>query len=85
MILHSTSLFASSTEDKRSDSGASSTEDKRSDSGWEDRYREIVQRRKLVDLAKAREVAVLYAEVQHLDMRTCCAGRTLGGAVGGCV
>lgn len=36
------------------------------------RYQEIVQRRKLVDLAKAQaqEVAVLRAEVERLRMRT---------------
>ncbi|KAK2163683.1 hypothetical protein LSH36_75g07025 [Paralvinella palmiformis] len=46
--------------------------DKRSDAGKEQRYREIVQRRKLVDLAKAQaqEVAVLRAEVERLRMRT---------------
>ena len=46
--------------------------DKRSDAGAEKRYREIVQRRKLVDLAKAQaqEVAVLRAEVERLRMRT---------------
>lgn len=38
----------------------------------EKRYAEIVQRRKLVDLAKAQaqEVAVLRAEVERLRMRT---------------
>jgi len=38
----------------------------------EKRYQEIVQRRKLVDLAKAQanEVAVLRAEVERLRMRT---------------
>lgn len=46
--------------------------DRRSDSGAEKRYQEIVQRRKLVDLAKAQaqEVAVLRAEVERLRMRT---------------
>ncbi|KAK3096042.1 hypothetical protein FSP39_022384 [Pinctada imbricata] len=47
--------------------------DRRSDSGGsEKRYQEIVQRRKLVDLAKAQaqEVAVLRAEVERLRMRT---------------
>ena len=46
--------------------------DNRADSGQETRYREIVQRRKLVDLAKAQaqEVAVLRAEVERLRMRT---------------
>ena len=46
--------------------------DRRSDSGAEKRYAEIVQRRKLVDLAKAQaqEVAVLRAEVERLRMRT---------------
>ncbi|CAH1784594.1 unnamed protein product [Owenia fusiformis] len=46
--------------------------DKRSDSGAEKRYADIVQRRKLVDLAKAQaqEVAVLRAEVERLRMRT---------------
>ena len=46
--------------------------DQRSDSGAEKRYQEIVQRRKLVDLAKAQaqEVAVLRAEVERLRMRT---------------
>ncbi len=46
--------------------------DKRSDAGAEQRYREIVQRRKLVELAKAQaqEVAVLRAEVERLRMRT---------------
>nr|KAG5692265.1 hypothetical protein BaRGS_007173 [Batillaria attramentaria] len=40
--------------------------------GAERRYQEIVQRRKLVDLAKAQaqEVAVLRAEVERLRMRT---------------
>lgn len=48
------------------------TADRRSDSGAEKRYQEIVQRRKLVDLAKAQaqEVAVLRAEVERLRMRT---------------
>lgn len=38
----------------------------------EKRYQQIVQRRKLVDLAKAQanEVAVLRAEVERLRMRT---------------
>ena len=42
------------------------------DSDREARYRDIVQRRKLVDLAKAQaqEVAVLRAEVERLRMRT---------------
>ncbi|XP_052771525.1 cilia- and flagella-associated protein 43-like isoform X3 [Mya arenaria] len=46
--------------------------DRRNDSGAEKRYQEIVQRRKLVDLAKAQaqEVAVLRAEVERLRMRT---------------
>ncbi|XP_053407637.1 cilia- and flagella-associated protein 43-like isoform X4 [Mercenaria mercenaria] len=46
--------------------------DRRSDAGSEKRYQEIVQRRKLVDLAKAQaqEVAVLRAEVERLRMRT---------------
>jgi len=46
--------------------------DKRSDAGQDQRYREIIQRRKLVDLAKAQaqEVAVLRAEVERLRMRT---------------
>ncbi|ELU02415.1 hypothetical protein CAPTEDRAFT_160880 [Capitella teleta] len=46
--------------------------DKRSDAGRDERYRQIVQRRKLVDLAKAQaqEVAVLRAEVERLRMRT---------------
>ncbi|XP_021355562.1 cilia- and flagella-associated protein 43-like isoform X2 [Mizuhopecten yessoensis] len=46
--------------------------DRRSDFGRERRYQEIVQRRKLVDLAKAQaqEVAVLRAEVERLRMRT---------------
>lgn len=46
--------------------------DRRSDAGKEKRYMEIVQRRKLVDLAKAQaqEVAVLRAEVERLRMRT---------------
>lgn len=49
-----------------------STADKRSDAGREERYRQIVQRRKLVDLAKAQaqEVAVLRAEVERLRMKT---------------
>ncbi|GFO10121.1 cilia- and flagella-associated protein 43-like isoform x2 [Plakobranchus ocellatus] len=44
----------------------------RDDGGAERRYQEIVQRRKLVDLAKAQaqEVAVLRAEVERLRMRT---------------
>ncbi|XP_005104481.2 cilia- and flagella-associated protein 43 [Aplysia californica] len=44
----------------------------RDDGGAEKRYQEIVQRRKLVDLAKAQaqEVAVLRAEVERLRMRT---------------
>lgn len=44
----------------------------REDTGAERRYQEIVQRRKLVDLAKAQaqEVAVLRAEVERLRMRT---------------
>lgn len=48
------------------------TADRRSDSGAEKRYQDIVQRRKLVDLAKAQaqEVAVLRAEVERLRMRT---------------
>ena len=48
------------------------TADKRSDAGREKRYKEIVQRRKLVELAKAQaqEVAVLRAEVERLRMRT---------------
>ncbi|XP_063433249.1 cilia- and flagella-associated protein 43-like isoform X6 [Mytilus trossulus] len=46
--------------------------DRRSDAGKDKRYMEIVQRRKLVDLAKAQaqEVAVLRAEVERLRMRT---------------
>lgn len=38
----------------------------------EQKYQDIVQRRKLVDLAKAQaqEVAVLRAEVERLRMRT---------------
>lgn len=46
--------------------------EKRRDTGAERRYQEIVQRRKLVDLAKAQaqEVAVLRAEVERLRMRT---------------
>jgi len=47
--------------------------DRRKDAGGaEKRYQEIVQRRKLVDLAKAQaqEVAVLRAEVERLRMRT---------------
>ncbi|XP_041368827.1 cilia- and flagella-associated protein 43-like isoform X2 [Gigantopelta aegis] len=46
--------------------------EKRKDTGAEKRYQEIVQRRKLVDLAKAQaqEVAVLRAEVERLRMRT---------------
>ena len=46
--------------------------DKRSDAGREKRYREIVQRRQFVELAKAQaqEVAVLRAEVERLRMRT---------------
>lgn len=46
--------------------------DRRSNTGTEKRYQEIVQRRKLVDLAKAQaqEVAVLRAEVERLRMRT---------------
>ncbi|XP_062576681.1 cilia- and flagella-associated protein 43-like isoform X2 [Saccostrea cucullata] len=46
--------------------------ERRSDTGAEKRYQEIVQRRKLVDLAKAQaqEVAVLRAEVERLRMRT---------------
>jgi hypothetical protein len=47
--------------------------DTRSGVGARDqRYKEIVQRRKLVDLAKAQaqEVAVLRAEVERLRMRT---------------
>ncbi|XP_071090035.1 cilia- and flagella-associated protein 43-like isoform X1 [Haliotis cracherodii] len=46
--------------------------DRRMDTGAERRYQEIVQRRKLVDLAKAQaqEVAVLRAEVERLRMRT---------------
>ena len=48
------------------------TADKRSDQGRGERYKEIVQRRKLVELAKAQaqEVAVLRAEVERLRMRT---------------
>ena len=48
------------------------TADQRGDTGAEKRYMEIVQRRKLVDLAKAQaqEVAVLRAEVERLRMRT---------------
>ncbi|KAK3771256.1 hypothetical protein RRG08_024335 [Elysia crispata] len=44
----------------------------RDDCGSERKYQEIVQRRKLVDLAKAQaqEVAVLRAEVERLRMRT---------------
>ncbi|XP_074642124.1 cilia- and flagella-associated protein 43-like isoform X2 [Tubulanus polymorphus] len=46
--------------------------DKEKDLGAEKRYQDIVQRRKLVDLAKAQaqEVAVLRAEVERLRMRT---------------
>jgi len=46
--------------------------ERRMDTGAERRYQEIVQRRKLVDLAKAQaqEVAVLRAEVERLRMRT---------------
>ncbi|XP_064629915.1 cilia- and flagella-associated protein 43-like isoform X2 [Lineus longissimus] len=46
--------------------------EKHSDGGAEKRYQDIVQRRKLVDLAKAQaqEVAVLRAEVERLRMRT---------------
>ena len=47
--------------------------DKRNDtSAAEKRYRQILQRQKLVDLAKAqaKEVAVLRAEVERLRMRT---------------
>jgi len=46
--------------------------DSKDDGGAEKRYQEIVQRRKLVDLAKAQaqEVAVLRAEVERLRMRT---------------
>ena len=46
--------------------------DKRSDASQQKRYQDIVQRRKLVDLAKAQaqEVAVLRAEVERLRMRT---------------
>lgn len=46
--------------------------ERRMDTGAEKRYQEIVQRRKLVDLAKAQaqEVAVLRAEVERLRMRT---------------
>ncbi|XP_077991965.1 cilia- and flagella-associated protein 43-like [Glandiceps talaboti] len=46
--------------------------DKHADSGAEKRMHDIVQRRKLVDLAKAQaqEVAVLRAEVERLRMRT---------------
>ncbi|XP_013386289.1 cilia- and flagella-associated protein 43 isoform X2 [Lingula anatina] len=46
--------------------------DKTGDGGRDRRYQEIVQRRKLVDLAKAQaqEVAVLRAEVERLRMRT---------------
>ncbi|ESO90244.1 hypothetical protein LOTGIDRAFT_233795 [Lottia gigantea] len=46
--------------------------ERRLDTGAEKRYKEIVQRRKLVDLAKAQaqEVAVLRAEVERLRMRT---------------
>ncbi|XP_060599927.1 cilia- and flagella-associated protein 43-like [Ruditapes philippinarum] len=46
--------------------------DRRANAGAEKRYQEIVQRRKLVDLAKAQaqEVAVLRAEVERLRMRT---------------
>ena len=38
----------------------------------EDRYRDIVQRRKLIDLAKAQaqEVAMLRTELERLRMRT---------------
>ena len=48
------------------------TAERRMDTGAERRYQEIVQRRKLVDLAKAQaqEVAVLRAEVERLRMRT---------------
>ena len=44
----------------------------RSETGAEKRMQDIVQRRKLVDLAKAQaqEVAVLRAEVERLRMRT---------------
>jgi len=46
--------------------------DNKVDLGADKRYQEIVQRRKLVDLAKAQaqEVAVLRAEVERLRMRT---------------
>ncbi|XP_070541265.1 cilia- and flagella-associated protein 43-like isoform X2 [Ptychodera flava] len=46
--------------------------DRHADSGAEKRMHDIVQRRKLVDLAKAQaqEVAVLRAEVERLRMRT---------------
>ncbi|PVD30534.1 hypothetical protein C0Q70_09802 [Pomacea canaliculata] len=46
--------------------------ERRLDTGKEKRYRDIIQRRKLVDLAKAQaqEVAVLRAEVERLRMRT---------------
>lgn len=46
--------------------------DKNLETTRERRYQEIVQRRKLVDLAKAQanEVAVLRAEVERLRMRT---------------
>lgn len=46
--------------------------DRRNKAGTDKRYAEIVQRRKLVDLAKAQaqEVAVLRAEVERLRMRT---------------
>ena len=46
--------------------------DKTTSFDHEEKYRDIVQRRKLVDLAKsqAQEVAVLRAEVERLRMRT---------------
>ena len=46
--------------------------DKTASSDHAEKYRDIVQRRKLVDLAKAQaqEVAVLRAEVERLRMRT---------------
>ena len=44
----------------------------RNNTGQQKRMQDIVQRRKLVDLAKAQaqEVAVLRAEVERLRMRT---------------
>jgi len=54
------------------EAGTNSLPDKNLETTRERRYQEIVQRRKLVDLAKAQanEVAVLRAEVERLRMRT---------------